>query len=428
MARLIEEFQVSMEKPEEKPDFRHHKQCKSIQMAFFNQVKALTNVIEEMGNPFNDESKDLLVLDSRDIADPLVVDAMRNLKKTGQEQYNTFVTERLLTQTTSVYDPIKRNKFPLFSRPPVWEKSRAKHQLLSLKGDCSLFSSLYISCQTRDGDLDDFFSHENQACPPSLSNMGKLRLGTKSHIINCLEKLVPTTDDDFMLDVQTPSTDKPTVDAVILDGAAIVNMLKPGTACTFSDYASEIFLPHIMKQLQNVQRLDVMWDEYVNGSLKTYTCSTRGKDSRRRVESSNAVPKNWMEFLRNDDNKTELFSFLSMKTANLETEGQIIITHHKDVLCTQPRNTTGLAPCTHDTRMFLHVSDAVNHCYGRVMIRTVDSDVLVLAIAAVQHLSINELWLAFDSGKSLRYLPAHEMAGALGPSHYPLYMRSVDVT
>ena len=198
----------------------------------------------------------------------------------------------------------------------------------------------------------------------------------------------------------------------------VLNMLKPGTARTFSDYASEVFLPHVMKQLQNVQRLDVVWDEYVHGSLKAYTRSTRGKGSRRRVESSNAVPKNWMEFLRNDDNKTELFSFLSLKIANLETEGQIIVTHHKDVLCTQPRNTTGLAPSTHeeaDTRMFLHVSEAVNHGYGRVMVRTVDFDVLVLAIAAVQQLSIDELWIAFGSGKSLRYLPAHEMAGALGP-------------
>ena len=128
--------------------------------------------------------------------------------------------------------------------------------------------------------------------------MGKLRLGTKSDIINCLEKLVPTTDDD-LFDVQAPSTDKPTVDVVILDGAAIVNMLKPGTARTFSDYASEVFLPHVMKQLQNVQRLDAVWDEYVHGSLKAYTRSTRGKGSHRHVESSN-----WMEFLRNDDNKT----------------------------------------------------------------------------------------------------------------------------
>ncbi len=63
MAHLIEEFQVSMDKPEEKTDSRHHELCKSIQMAFFNQVKALTNVIEEMGNPFIDESKDFLVLE-----------------------------------------------------------------------------------------------------------------------------------------------------------------------------------------------------------------------------------------------------------------------------------------------------------------------------------------------------------------------------
>ena len=421
IARLINEFQASMEKPEKESDRRHHEQCKSTQMAFFNQVKALSHVIEEMGNPFIDESNDLLVLDTRDIADPLVVNAMRTLKKTGQEQYDTFVTERLVTQTTPINDPIKRNKFPLFSRPPVREKSRAKHQLSSLKSDCSLFSSLYISCQTRDGDLDQFFTHENQACPPSLSNMGKLRLGTKSDILSCLEKLVPTLTptDDSMPDVQPcPSMDTPTVDAVILDGAAIVNMLKPGTAHTFSDYASQIFLPYITTQLQSVQRLDVVWDEYIHGSLKAYTRSTRGKGSRRRVESSNAMPRNWKEFLRNDDNKAELFSFLSLKTASLETESQIIITHHKEVLCTQPRNTTGLAPCTQeeaDTRIFLHVADAANHGYGKVMIRTVDSDVLVLAIAAVQQLSIDELWLAFASGKSFRYLPAHEMARALGP-------------
>ena len=128
----------------------------------------------------------------------------------------------------------------------------------------------------------------------------------------------------------------------------------------------------------------MVWDEYVHGSLKAYIRSTRGKGCRRRVESSNAVPRNWRDFLRNDDNKTELFSFLSLKTVSLETDSQVIVTHHKDVICTQQRNTTNLAPCTQeeaDTRIFLHVSDAANHGYAKVMIRTVDSDVLVLAIA-----------------------------------------------
>ena len=417
MARLISEFQASMEKPEKKSNHKHHEQTQSIQMEFFNQVKALSNVIEEMGNPFIDESNDLLVLDTRDIVDPSVTNTMRNLQKTGLDQYVTFVNERLVTQATPVNDPIKRNKFPLFSRSPVQEKSRAKHQLSSLKSDCSLFSSLYISCQTREGDLDEFFAHENQACPPSLSNMGKLRLGTKSDIVGCLEKLVPsTTREDSLPDVQPCHV--PTVDAVVIDGAAIVNMLNPGTASTFSDYASQVFLPYITAQLQSVQRVDVVWDEYVHGSLKAYTRSTSGKGTHGRVESSNNMPRNWKEFLRNDDNKAELFSFLSLETASIETEKQVIITHHKDILCTQPRNTTGLAPCTQeeaDTRIFLHVLDAANHGYGKVMIRTVDSDVLVLAIAAVNEAHIDELWVAFATGKSFRYLPAHEIALSLGP-------------
>ena len=55
-------------------------------------------MIEGMGNPFTDESKDLLVLDIRDIVDLSVVDAMYNLKEKGQEQYNIFVTEQLISQ------------------------------------------------------------------------------------------------------------------------------------------------------------------------------------------------------------------------------------------------------------------------------------------------------------------------------------------
>ncbi len=82
--------------------------------------------------------------------------------------------------------------------------------------------------------------------------MGKLRLGTKSDIVSCLENLI---------DIDEVSN--PKVDAVILDGAAIVNMLRHRTADTFSEYASKIFLPYITKQLQGVQRLDVVWDEYV---------------------------------------------------------------------------------------------------------------------------------------------------------------------
>ena len=52
-----------------------------------------------------------------------------------------------------------------------------------LKADCNLFSRLYISCQNREGNLDEFFKNENQAVPPSLSQDGHIRLGTKADIV-----------------------------------------------------------------------------------------------------------------------------------------------------------------------------------------------------------------------------------------------------
>ena len=141
MARLIGEFEVSTKK-RNKTDFRHHEQRKHAQMTFGRDITSLTDVIKEMGNPFAENSKDLLVLGSRDLADPAVIDTLRQIKSVGQEQYDTYVNERLVNQTKPITDPIKRNNLPLFSRPPVREKSRAQLQLSSLKNDCSLFSRL----------------------------------------------------------------------------------------------------------------------------------------------------------------------------------------------------------------------------------------------------------------------------------------------
>ncbi len=121
-----------------------------------------------------------------------------------------------------------------------------------MKKDCSLFSRLYIASQIRDGGLDDFFEHEKQVCPPSLSQLGKLRTGTKSDLVGCLEDLVPNQED-------APNT---AVQVSILDGVAIVNILLPGAAKTFSEYAKYVFSPYITSQLQHVNRVDIVWDEY----------------------------------------------------------------------------------------------------------------------------------------------------------------------
>ena len=70
----------------------------------------------------------------------------------------------------------------------VTAKTKEKQTLSGLRNDCSLFSRLYVSCQIRSGNLEEFFQHENQAFPPSLSQAGHLNKGVKADLVGCLEE------------------------------------------------------------------------------------------------------------------------------------------------------------------------------------------------------------------------------------------------
>ena len=413
VSRIINEFKSSeelMKKWQSKgPDIRHHEQMSGVQATFHKQVKLLCSAIEEMGNPSQEQSEDLLVLDTRDIMDSSVTESVRQVEAIGKAHYQAFVTERLEKRTTSLFDPIKRKKLPLFSSPPPAKaKSSDKMQKTTLKSNCSLFSRLYVSCQIRDGDLEKFFCHENQSFPPALSQYGKLRSGTKSDMVPCLERLSP-------VQAQMPS-----VEALLLDGAAIVNMLKPGPSRTFEEYSQSVFLPHVKGHLKNVQRVDVVWDTYVPDSPKATTRSKRGKGIRRRVKPDTKIPSNWPAFLRIDENKEELFDYLAEQLGTIEAkQGQVISTKGESVVCNGRRNdTSDLSPCTHeeaDTRLLLHAADAAKCGFRKIMLQTVDTDVVAVAIAAFHHLVVSELWIAFGVGKHLRYLPIHGIASSMGP-------------
>ena len=324
IARLIEEFESLEITGSGRIDTCHHDQTVSVQTMFARDVRALVAVIEELGNPFEEMSQYMIVRDTKEIADPAVLKTVRIAKRIGQEQFNAFTKERLVDKTKPIEETIHRNKLALFSTTAP-KPSKGKQQLSSLKCDVELFSRLYIGCQTRDGNLEEFFKHENQACPPSLSTAGKLHLGNKSDMLVCLENMCEA------------QTEAPEVTNVIIDGAAIVQMLKPGAAVTFEEYAYQVFIPYISRQFQNVSRLDLVWDKYIAGTLKATARAKRGKGIRQRVTASARIPKNWQNFLRTDLNKQELFSFLSNTLVNSinELQKELVVTEerHAGSLC-----------------------------------------------------------------------------------------------
>ena len=101
--------------------------------------------------------------------------------------------------------------------------------------------------------------------------MGQLREEQKADLVKCLKA------------VATPETEQPTLDAIILDGAVIIQMLPPGTVCTFEGYCQTVFGPHCKRQLQSVKHVDLVWDVYREGSLKRTTHKRRGTGQRRQV-------------------------------------------------------------------------------------------------------------------------------------------------
>ena len=97
-----------------------------------------------------------------------------------------------------------------------------------------------------------------------------MRSGTKSDLLLCVSELVPHHD---MVKAHEAHM-------VILDGAAVVNMIKPRTPV----------------------------------SPRT----NRGKCIRRHVEGNKQVPSNWQEFLRVYENKSELFHLISDRMKNFQ--------------------------------------------------------------------------------------------------------------
>lgn len=73
-------------------------------------------------------------------------------------KYQAFMKEQLIEGSSSIDDVIHRNNLKLFECVTKRRASKTKQQLTSLKYDVRLSSWLYISCQTRDGNLEEVFS------------------------------------------------------------------------------------------------------------------------------------------------------------------------------------------------------------------------------------------------------------------------------
>ena len=420
-ARIVAEFEEQcILKSNDHGEFHHHEDSRSFQVKFKKNVEDLIAEFVALGNPFNQTgSNELIQLGTQNVMDEDSVSNLRQIEKIGIDQWNAFKKDRLINKEVEFKAPIKKNKLTIFTPVAVkGSSSKSKMEITDLKNQIRLFSQMYISTQTGGGDMELFFSHETLSYPPSLAQSGYMRSGEKSQLAKCLEST--TVEDDPVIDLVN-------VSAAILEGSVLVNLVKPKKNQTFKLYCTEMVMPQVKKAIFAYQltRIDIVFDRYINNSLKSETRSKRGKGLRRKVNTTSIAPTNWREFLRLDQNKTELFEFLSREIigySQQESNGLVVCAAYEEdcIASGQINDMDGLTPCNHeeaDTRVFIHVANLVLNGHFKLLIKTVDTDVMILAISAfatLQNKGLCELWLEFGTGNNKRLVPIHMICARIG--------------
>ena len=327
--RAIQEFQNSFQ-TSRSTSTRHHEQNRSTQIEYWKDVKSFVSTLEDMGNQYIEDSGDLFTIDTKIIKSKEAVQTLFKIEAEGMKQFSKFVNERITAeQNEPLSIIISKNNFTIFGAILSKKISKTKQQITDLKSNCDLFGRLYIGCQFRQGDMNVFFGHENGKHPPSISELGELKPSVKSDLVECLEQLIPL------------SQSVPHVDAKVLDGAVVVHLLKPQGSRTFKDFYQDVFCRYIELQLKEVTRVDVVWNRYLPNSLKQSTRQRRTQNQstqRQRVDDNSPIPSNWESFLRSEQNKDELFSYLAKCMQSYHCNGKVLISTLGKLVVTADQN------------------------------------------------------------------------------------------
>ena len=151
--------------------------------------------------------------------------------------------------------------------------------------DVNLFSRLYIASQARAVDMDNLFAYENHAWPPFLSSDGRLyslknpTWWIASKLLCLFMKMHPM----WMPKYGWRGCSH-----------ALVHSLDPKMATerirTFQSNTEKVFLPAIMRILEPVLWLDVIWDRYLEISLKTQAREDHGSGALMKVDKDVWTP------------------------------------------------------------------------------------------------------------------------------------------
>ena len=230
------------------------------------------------------------------------ISSMLNVQKTGEEQYNDFVQNRLLSDEIKFHDTFTRNKLVLFKDCGKKVMVKKDGKLKSTEVSRNVIGNL-LALSAKTGQLIDFNKAlEFPLCPVDLNLFnpdGSRRSTQKSKLTEIIIR------DSTLMD-STEFPQKSEVIAYVVDLMALVRTITniPGTY-------EELTFQLIRLLPMGYKRVDIVADTYREVSIKDPERRKRGCADKVLIQSAKSkVPRNFSEFLQNGENKTRLIDLI----------------------------------------------------------------------------------------------------------------------
>ena len=95
------------------------------------------------------------------------------------------------------------------------------------------------------------------------------------------------------------------------------------------DNGKHNLIPFLKSQIsETVEKLDAIWDTYLQQSLKAHTQEMRGSGPRTKLNPNGDTPipkRDWQKYLKNAENKSELISFCRQILSETQLDNTLIV-------------------------------------------------------------------------------------------------------
>ncbi|XP_047992980.1 uncharacterized protein LOC125231567 [Leguminivora glycinivorella] len=386
-----------------------------------SHLQLFINAFTKFVNPFetNIDQQQLFNISSGKAASQAVQDYLLNIEANGAKLREQFISE--CTNSSERFEKaIPKVKIMNFSTEISNKTVKSGHKVQEIKMQRDLFGRMLGLSLDHKIDMEKMLCYPITPLPMSMCHLdGSVHKTDKSAIVKCLEKLYDCTE--------TPKT----LDVVIVDGFFLLHIIHDIPA-TFGGISQKIL--RILTSFK-APRVDIIFDEYFSPSIKDYERVRRNEQ--RTIEfnitgPSQTRPTDFMKELNNIKFKQSFVKFLIEHWATPEiipiignsliklnydscysyiaNNGSIEMTIDENMACDNHEEA--------DTKIVHHVCKLETYGKTNVLLKTSDTDVLIIMLGNIDHLQSDdlEIFMELGTGNSKRCINITKLHTKLGLS------------